>query len=273
MPDYEKITWYDKVTDQNGNVIQEGTKYSAKNMNRMEEGINLSVNIEGAILGELLHQINALKKEDDKLLKQKLQQGTLYLYNKYVKDGCRLNKMANSRYLEICRSSSYVAGDMSIVYVDGKVIAIKDEQTVIMIPQNNTSSSKVYFIYIDYFDNQYKLNISETEPKDKLILYKATVPANDLRPDLNSVTLNDVRKIINNNYIRSSEPYCIVDLPGYPVMNNDYGVYVSIEEATDPQRVGDIIVYDKQNNGFKIKITGDADNVKLRWTLMNPNLK
>lgn len=273
MPNYEKVQWQDQVKDQNGNTIQEGTPLSAKNMNRLEEGIDLSVNIEGAIIGELLQQINALKKEDDKLLKQKLQQGTLYLYNKYVKDGCRLNKMANSRYLEICRTSSFTAGDISIVYVDGKIISIKDEQTVIMIPQNNTASSKVFFIYVDYLDNQYKLNISELEPKDKLVIYKATVPAGDLRPDLNSVTLSDVRKIINNNYIRSSEPYCIVDLPGYPVMNNDYGVYVVVEESTDPQRVGDIVVYDKQNNGFKIKITGDADNVKLRWTLINPNLK
>lgn len=56
-------------------------------------------------------------------------------------------------------------------------------------------------------------------------------------------------------------------------MNNDYGVYVVVDEATDVQRVGDIVIYDKQPNGFKIKITGDADNVKLRWTLINPNLK
>lgn len=273
MPNYEKVQWQDRVKDQNGNVIQEGTPLSAKNMNRLEEGVDLSVNVEGAMIAELLHQVNALKKEEDKLLKQKLQQGTIYLYNKYVKSGCKINKMANSRYVEVCRTGTFINGDVSTVYVDGKIIPIKDEQMVIMIPQNNTASSKVFFIYVDYLDNQYKLNISELEPKDKLIIYKATVPANDLRPDLNSVTLTDVRKIINNNYIRSSEPFCTVSLPGYSVLDSDYGVYVTIDEATDIQRIGDIVIYDKQPNGFKIKITGDADNVKLRWSLINPNLK
>lgn len=273
MGNYEKKQWVDHVKDQNGNVIQQGTPLSATNINRMEDGIDVGANVGGAIAAELLHQINALKKEQDKNLKQRLQQGTIFLYNKYVREGCRLNKMANSRYVEVCRTGTFITGDSSIVYVDGKVIPIADEQTVLMIPQNNTASSKVFFIYVDYLDNKYKVTISETEPLDKLIIYKATVTANDLRPDLDSVTLTDVRKIINNNYIRSTEPFCTVALPGYPVMNNDYGVYVVVDEATDPQRVGDVVVYDKQPNGFKIKITGDADNVKLRWTLINPNLK
>lgn len=273
MPNYERTTWQDHVKDQYGSVIQEGTKLSAKNMNNIEEGVNTAVNVEGSIVGELLHQINALKKEQDKNLNQRQQQGTVYLYNKYVKDGCRLNKMANSRYVEVCRTGTFITGDSSIVYVDGKVIPLADEQTVIMIPQNNTTSSKVFFIYVDYLDNKYKVTISEIEPVGKLIIYRATVPANDLRPDLDSVTLTDVRKVINNSYIRSTEPFCTVALPGYPVMNNDYGVYVVVDEATDPQMVGDVVVYDKQPNGFKIKITGDADNVKLRWTLINPNLK
>lgn len=273
MPNYERTIWQDHVKDQYGSVIQEGTKLSAKNMNNIEEGVNTALNIEGGIVGELLHQINALKKEQEKNLNQRQQQGTVYLYNKYVKDGCKLNKMTNSRYVEVCRTGTFTNGDVSIIYSDGKVLQIPDEQTVIMIPQNNTSSSKVFFIYIDYLDNRYKITISEVEPKDKLIIYKATVPANDLRPDLNSVTLTDVRKVINNNYIRSTEPFCVVSLPGYPVMNSDYGVYVVIDEASDIQRVGDLIVYDKQPNGFKIKITGDADNVKLRWTLINPNIK
>lgn len=273
MASYNRVDWKDHVKDQNGAVIQQGTKLSAKNMNNIEEGVETALNVEGLAIGELFHQTNALKKENDKNLNQRQQQGTIYLYNKYVKDGCRLNKMPNSRYLEVCRTGIFVNGDNSIVYVDGKIIPIFDEQTVVMIPQNNTSTSKVFFIYIDFLDNKYKVTISEVEPIGKLIIYKATVPASDLRPDLNSVTLSDVRKVINNNYIRSSEPFCTVALPGYPVMNNDYGVYVVVDEASDALRVGDIVVYDKQPNGFKLKITGDSDNVKIRWTLINPNLK
>lgn len=273
MGDYNRTRWQDHVKDQNSVVIQEGTKLSAKNMNNIEDGLETATNVEGAMVAELLHQSNAMKKEQDKNLNQRQQQGTLYLYNKYVKSGCVLNKMVNSRYVEVCRAGTFVSGDVSIVYVDGKVIQILDEQTVVMIPQNNTSSSKVFFIYIDYLDNKYKITISDVEPVGKLIIYKATVPASDLRPDLNSVTLTDVRTVNNNTYFRNSDPYCLVAIPGYPVMNSDYGVYVAVDEATDMKGIGDVVVYDKQPNGFKIKITGDSDNVKLRWTLINPNLR
>lgn len=270
---YSTKQWFDHVVDQQGQVIQKGTPLSASNMNRMEEGISDSLFINGALNAEALAMINALKKENDLLFKQRLQQSEVYLYNKYVKEGCRLNKMSNSRYLEICRGSEFKQGDSSIIYVDGKIVGIKDEQTIIMIPQNNTSNSKVFFIFIDYLDNAYKLNISEIEPVDKLILYKATVPANDLRPDLNSVSLSDVRKINNNSYFRNTDPFCTVSLPGYSMLDTDYKVNVSVDEATDISRVGNIVVYDKQKNGFKIKITGDADNVKLSWNIVETRLK
>ncbi|MZL17916.1 hypothetical protein [Clostridium beijerinckii] len=53
----------------------------------------------------------------------------------------------------------------------------------------------------------------------------------------------------------------------------DYDVNVTVESASDVMSVGEIIVYDKQANGFKLKITGSADNTQLRWTLMNPDIK
>lgn len=269
---YERTKWIDKVLDQFGQILRKGTPLSARNMNNIEDGVDTSLNTGGAILGEVCNQVNSLKKEQDKNLNQRFQQGIAYLYNKYVEEGCTLTKMANSRYLAISRTANYVAGDVSKIYVDGKKILINDEQTVMMIPQNNTSVLKVFFIYIDFFDNKYKLNISEIQPVDKLILYTATVLAGDLRPDLNTVILTDLRKINSNKYMRNSDPYTIVSFPGYPMLDTDYGIIVNVDEATDILRVGNIQVYDKQLNGFKIKITGDADNIKLRWSLVNPNI-
>lgn len=144
MSSYNRTKWQDHVKDQHGSVIQEGTKLSAKNMNNIENGVEIALNAEGALVGELLHQNNALKKEQEKNINQRQQQGTIYLYNKYVKDGCKLNKMSNSRYVEVSRTGIFTDGDMSITYVDGKIIPIKDEKTIVMIPQNNTSSSKVF---------------------------------------------------------------------------------------------------------------------------------
>jgi hypothetical protein len=38
MP-YEKKLWQDRIKDAQGNIIQEGTPFSAGNMNRIEQGI------------------------------------------------------------------------------------------------------------------------------------------------------------------------------------------------------------------------------------------
>jgi hypothetical protein len=50
----------------------------------------------------------------------------------------------------------------------------------------------------------------------------------------------------------------------------DYGVQLEVESATDPAAVGALVVYGKARNGFKIRQTGSADNVRIRWTLLNP---
>lgn len=60
MKQYEKIGWFDHVTDVvTGEVIQEGTPVSQTNMNHMDEGI--FTNREAAILHEA--QIAAAQQE------------------------------------------------------------------------------------------------------------------------------------------------------------------------------------------------------------------
>ena len=49
MYDIEK--WLDEIRDQDGNIIQKGTPLSARNMNRMEDGI-----YEGNLIGAMLVQ-------------------------------------------------------------------------------------------------------------------------------------------------------------------------------------------------------------------------
>lgn len=276
MADYSKITWQDRVLDQNGNVIQAGTPLSATNLNRMEEGINLGDNIVGAIVGEMLQKIGAVNKELEKWQKQRLQQGLVSLYNKFVITGCILSKMANSRYLQVGLTSVYTAGNVSKISVDGKYIGIPDEQMVILVPTNATGSAVYYYVYIDYNSaaGKYKCYIAATVPDGKLALYKITVPANDTAADLTNVTLTDQRRVEALNTMRNTEPYALVSIPGFSMLNaDDYDVNVTVESASDLTAVGEIIVYDKQANGFKLKTTGSADNVQMRWTLINPDIK
>lgn len=272
---YSKMQWLDEVKDQNGNEIQKGTPLSATNMNRMEAGIDLGNGTIGAIAAEVLQRVGTVSKELDKWQNQRLQQGVAYLYNKAVISGCVVSAMPNSRYLQITATGTYTAGNISKAYVDGKIIGIPDQQMVAMIPQNTDQVADAYYAYIDFDPSSgYKVFLGTSVPAGKLVLYTITVPAGDNKMDLSSVTISDSRRIESSNVFRNSEPYVLVNIPGYPMLDaDDYDVNLTIQSASDVSAVGDTVVYDKQANGFKIKVTGSADNIQIRWTLMNPNLK
>lgn len=54
---YDKTDWLDEVRDQDGNILQEGTPLSARNMNRIENGI-----YEANLLATMLSQYNMQQK-------------------------------------------------------------------------------------------------------------------------------------------------------------------------------------------------------------------
>jgi len=273
--DYTKKAWQDEVKDQGGAIIQEGTPLSATNMNNLEAGTDLAANVVGLLVMEALQHINALEKELDKWKKQRLQQGTAYIYNKYVIEGCIVAKMANSRYLQISRTATYTAGDLSRVHIDGKQAGINDEQMIAMVPLG-TGVSVDYYIYVDWdaAAGRYKpYLVAGAVPAGKLGLYKATVPGGDQGMDLTAVTLADIRRIETNPAFRTTEAFVLVSNPGYSLFDSpEYDVQLTIESASDVQRVGDLIVYSKAANGFYVKYTGNADNVQIRWTIINPDI-
>lgn len=166
MANYEKLQWTDKVVDQYGNTIQAGTPYSAKNMNRMEEGIDLADNWVGMLLAEAFMKINSVNKELDKWQKQRLQQGSVTIYNKAVINGCVISAMPNSRYVQISKTGTYVAGNISEIFVDGINAGLIDEQMIAMVPQNPTGSAVTYYLYVDYnvSEKRYKVYIASAVP-------------------------------------------------------------------------------------------------------------
>jgi len=74
-------------------------------------------------------------------------------------------------------------------------------------------------------------------------------------------------------YFRDSEPFVSVSLTGYAQINApDYDVLITPLSASDMGAVGDLVVYDKTQNGFKVKMTGSATSVTFMWTLINPRV-
>ena len=61
-----------------------------------------------------------------------------------------------------------------------------------------------------------------------------------------------------------------VSLP-YSLPNANYTVLVEIEDADFKERVGEIKISSKAVNGFTITVTGNTNNIDLRWTVVDPN--
>lgn len=84
-------------------------------------------------------------------------------------------------------------------------------------------------------------------------------------------TINN--SVSDNGYFRSSEPFATISLNGFSQINApDYDVLISPIAADDMGAIGDLEVYDKTQNGFKVKMTGSAKTVSFLWTLINPNV-
>ena len=73
----------------------------------------------------------------------------------------------------------------------------------------------------------------------------------------------------SNGYFRDNEPFIQVTLTGYTQINApNYAVVIDIISSNGDY--GQLIVYDKTQNGFKVKMTGSASSVTFMWTLLNP---
>ena len=75
-----------------------------------------------------------------------------------------------------------------------------------------------------------------------------------------------------NKYFRTSDPYVLVALTGYTQIDTpNYSILTEIVSG-DPGLIGNVIVYDKASNGFKIAYTGTAPTATIRWCLVNPDV-
>ena len=81
-----------------------------------------------------------------------------------------------------------------------------------------------------------------------------------------------VNAITDDGYFRSAEPFVLISMSGWPQSNApDYDVVIT--PTGDTSDAGTFIVYDKTQNGFKVKMTGSAKSAAFTWTLINPNIQ
>lgn len=76
----------------------------------------------------------------------------------------------------------------------------------------------------------------------------------------------------SNGYFRDSDPFVTVVFDGFAQINApNYDVLVT-PISGDVGLIGNLVVYDKTRNGFKVKMTGSAKSVTFLWTILNPNV-
>ncbi|HOP33218.1 MAG TPA: hypothetical protein PKU94_07580 [Candidatus Hydrothermia bacterium] len=210
-----------------------------------------------------------LSKEIENIRKRVFAQGVAYLKNKYVIQGFVLTK-SDIRALHLSETGTVGTG-VSRAKIDGMIISVADDDYHVSVPTNEDNYDKTYYAYLrKQTDGTYRVEIKLAVPPDGLVLYSLLIPAGDTR-NLNNVTLTDLRTVQpENGWIINSRPYVYVPLP-YTLPSADYGVDLEVEGVTDISAVGSLRIYNRQTNGFRIEMTGSADNVRIRWTLHNIN--
>ena len=213
-------------------------------------------------------------KELEKWGKQRVQQVTGTLSNKFVVRGCIVSPVRGTRNIKVTEGETYSHTGISLACIDGHIRAIPDKwNTVAAVPQNRTGSDVVYYAYLVQGENgRYEVQLSERR-EGILSLYRLVVPAGDTTANLDRVQFYDERRVEESygSFYRA-RPYVSVALPGFPML--DAPTYqVMIEPLSwDGGPVGKLYAYDLGNNGFKVTATGDADNIEFRATIINPDV-
>ena len=199
-------------------------------------------------------------------VKNRVQQGNVTIYNKFVVDGCVIKAAAvsSSRNLQLTQTGTYASKSRSTFYADGGIHTIADGTTV-AVPVNATSAAVTYYACIVKNSNTgvYELKVQASKT-GVLGLYRITVSARHTGTNLTNVTITDERRMeASYGQFYASRPYVSVALPtAFPSADYD----VSLRAASwSGVGVGTLLAYDLANNGFKVEATGAADNIHVRW--------
>lgn len=195
-------------------------------------------------------------------------QGVVTIRNKHVIAGMVLTK-SDIRALHLSQTGTLGAG-VSRARIDGMIISLADDDYHVSVPTNETDEARSYFAFlVNTGGASYAVQIAPEVPANGLPLYRVDVPPHNSGNSLSAVTLTDLRVIQPSNaWVSTFDPFATVAFPA-TLPAADYGVALEVESATNIAAVGSLEAYDRATNGFKIRMTGSADNVRVRWTLLN----
>jgi hypothetical protein len=220
-------------------------------------------------LALILQDLGALGvKENQKTIRQRMQEGSVIIYNRGVKSGCTASKTGSERKVVLAAGA---------IFAKGLEIPCADSQTGIAVPTNTGAASLVYYGYLTVGAN-YEMTFGITGagavvPDGGIPICCVTVPAGSTAADLSDVTLTDVRRYeAGYPTLVNSIPYTSVALP-YNVLDTDYAALVDVTGYSGGwnQRPS-VYAGEKASNGFKIFADGTLDEVIVQWKAIKLNL-
>lgn len=217
---------------------------------------------------EAMRLAGVLAVEMDTLRRRVLAQGVVTIKNKYVIAGMQLTK-SDIRALHLSQSGTVGAG-VSRAQIDGMIVSLPDDDYHVSVPTNESAQERSYFAYLVNLGSAvYGVQIAAEVPDGGLPLYRIDVPAGNTGNNLSAVTLTDLRIVQSaNSWVTSFAPFATIAFED-TLPAADYAIALEVESATNVAAVGSLQAYDRARNGFKIRQTGSADNVRVRWTLLN----
>lgn len=253
--------------------LKEQSDSQANKISSIEDGIDEQAqNALLALSMQAMENTGLLAKSIENIRKRVFAQGTATLKNKWVVQGFALSKASEIRALHLSQTGA-VASGTSIAWTDGKRVQLTDDDYHITVPTNtSTTDTLVLYAYLVKSNSVYRVLLATTVPDDGLLLYEVRVAANDTAVDCRNVTLVDRRTIQGISGFLITTPQTLYIPFPFPLQSSsDYDVVFTVESATDKAAVGNIEITSKTANGCSLQITGSADNVKIRWSLLNIN--
>lgn len=204
-------------------------------------------------------------------LKQQIQQeGEITITNRGVVSGCSITKSTTA-----ARNLSISSGKC---FANGRMYSVSDGVNAASVPPNTGSGSVVVHAYL-YQDaaTLWRLAVTaigQSVPDGAIRIYNVTIPAGSTDatdPNLNNVTLTDVRRIETSFPSLLDNP-ASTSIAINTLAANDYRVDFDVVSAVGgPCPREAITVASRATNGLTLELASAADSVRVRYRVSKLN--
>jgi hypothetical protein len=206
--------------------------------------------------------------ENQKTIRQRMQEGLVTVYNRGVISGCTASKAASGRKVILAAGG---------IFAKGVEIPCAGSQDGITIPTNTGETSLVYYGYLSVGTNGaltfLRTDAGAVVPNGGIPICRITVPAGNTAGNLDGVTIADVRRY-ESAYptLINSISYVSVALP-YSMIDTDYAVLLDVTGYSGGWNQRPCVYAgEKAANGFKVFADGTLDEATVQWKAIKSKL-